>query len=335
MSKRITVAYSTYEWPDYLRISLEAVYDFADQVIVCWGPFKMWREICDHLGLPDRGQESRDIAEAFPDPDGKLRIIDGVFNDFTDSRNTWWPFVDGDWFLSLDTDEFYHPEALLRIRQIIDSLPDQVKRLDGIRREFIRDFWHTYDDDWYPLAGTAAQCKQIKAETGLPLYHRTFQSGGYILMEKGLSYNCVAIKYDPDCMWTPNVWDSHLVRTDGSRYFRGADEVHYTTDFEMYHYGPVLTDDQVLAKLIYHSWLRRPGATIEYLHDYFLNKWGLHRHSHWDPHGAPNRSVKKYQGAHPPVIQRHPLYERYDSYFDDLQDGKIRGTIKRDGGGDQ
>jgi glycosyltransferase involved in cell wall biosynthesis len=101
---------------DYvLRQCLESVYPFANQILVAEGPVKYWQD----RGLTSSTDDTNAILDTFPDPERKIIVHHGQYNEKDDQCNAYMKYLrpDNDYIWNLDSDELYKPadtELLLK-----------------------------------------------------------------------------------------------------------------------------------------------------------------------------------------------------------------------------
>ena len=124
-----------------IQYVMGSIYDAVDRILVIEGAT---------IARPNRtedGHSTDKTAEQIldfienQDPDDKVQLIqqDRPFVDLEEIKNTFLRFLnEGDWMIINDVDEFYRPEDIRRIRELIDIYPHA--------REFVPLFLHFYRD---------------------------------------------------------------------------------------------------------------------------------------------------------------------------------------------
>ena len=114
---------------DYvLKQCLEQVYPFASQILIAEGPVSYWQR----QGRTTSTDETNNIISNFPDPENKIKIVHGQFNEKDDQCRAYMENIndDIDYIWNLDSDEVYKTEDLIKI---IKFLEDEQPTSVGIR----------------------------------------------------------------------------------------------------------------------------------------------------------------------------------------------------------
>jgi len=114
---------------DYvLKQCLEQVYPFAEQILISEGPVSYWQRQGRTTSLDDTNK----ILDEFPDPDNKIKIVHGQFNEKDDQCRAYMQHIrdDIDYIWNLDSDEIYTTEDL---KKIIQFLKDEKPTSVGVR----------------------------------------------------------------------------------------------------------------------------------------------------------------------------------------------------------
>ena len=105
---------------DYvLKECLEQVYPFAEQILIAEGPVEFWQR----QGRTTSTDDTNKILDTFPDPDNKIRIVHGRFDEKDDQCRAYMQFIndDIDYVWNLDSDEVYKTEDLKKICQFLEE----------------------------------------------------------------------------------------------------------------------------------------------------------------------------------------------------------------------
>ena len=124
---------------DYvLKECLEQVYPFASQILIAEGPVSYWQR----QGRVTSTDETNKILDEFPDPENKIKIIHGQFNEKDEQCRAYMEYIndDIDYVWNLDSDEIYKTEDLVKI---IKFLKEEQPTSVGIRS---CSFYGGFDD---------------------------------------------------------------------------------------------------------------------------------------------------------------------------------------------
>jgi hypothetical protein len=114
---------------DYvLKQCLEQVYPFASQILIAEGPVSYWQK----QGRVTSTDNTNKILTEFPDPDNKIKIVHGQFNEKDDQCKAYMEYIndDIDYIWNLDSDEVYKTED---IEKIINFLKEHQPTSVGVR----------------------------------------------------------------------------------------------------------------------------------------------------------------------------------------------------------
>lgn len=125
---------------DYvLEQVLSQVYPFASQILIAEGPVKYFQD----LGRTTSTDGTNEILRRFPDPDRKIKIVHGRYNEKDDQCQAYMAHLhpDIDYLWNLDADECYKRDDLAKI---IDYLARHEPTSVGVRSlSFFGGFDHT------------------------------------------------------------------------------------------------------------------------------------------------------------------------------------------------
>ncbi len=105
----------------FIEYNLKSVYEFAHEVIIVEGAV----EKCMFAANPDGSSKDGTVefVKSFPDPQNKIRFIQGRWPEERDMRNETLRHVTGDYAWLLDSDEIYKREDLDKIKTILTDDP--------------------------------------------------------------------------------------------------------------------------------------------------------------------------------------------------------------------
>ena len=187
---------------DYvLQQCLEQVYPFASQILIAEGPVSYWQRQGRTTSLDDTNK----ILDEFPDPENKIKIVHGQFNEKDDQCRAYMQHIndDIDYIWNLDSDEIYTTGDLEKIISFLESeKPTSVgvrscsfyggfdNYLTGFelnRDNFLRIFRYTKGSTWlthrpptiqYPINSNITK-KHVDSDTlfnslGVQMYHYSY-----------------------------------------------------------------------------------------------------------------------------------------------------------------
>jgi glycosyltransferase involved in cell wall biosynthesis len=107
---------------EFLQQVLDSIYDFAYQIIIAEGADRNSLPFAN----PDGGSTDRtlEIIKNYPDPYGKIMLVQGVWKDKVEQSNAWIEKAAGDFVWQVDDDEIYKEEDLLRIDDLLTKQPE-------------------------------------------------------------------------------------------------------------------------------------------------------------------------------------------------------------------
>ncbi len=111
----------------FTRPCLRSLYTFAHEIIVVEGGSRYAAEFC----TPDGHSTDGTLAalrefKATEDPDDKLKIVtrDSFWDEKKQQSQAYAERATGDWLWQVDIDEFYRPEGLQRVGQMLAAAPE-------------------------------------------------------------------------------------------------------------------------------------------------------------------------------------------------------------------
>jgi len=262
---------------DYvLRQCLEQVYPFASQILIAEGPVSYWQR----QGRTTSLDETNKILDEFPDPENKIKIVHGQFNEKDDQCRAYMQHIndDIDYIWNLDSDEIYSTTDLEKIISFLESeKPTSV----GVRS---CSFYGGFDDY---LTGF-----ELNRDNFLRIFRYTKGS-------TWLTHRPPTIQYPIDS----NITKKHI----------DSDTLFNSLGVQMYHYSYTFPD-QVYKKVNYYKdSVSRQNCIDNYFTRVYL-PWvggkkdivekefiGVHE---FKPHMRGECYTEKFTGSHPESIQR-------------------------------
>ena len=107
---------------EFLRQVLDSIYNFAYQIIIVEGADRNSMPFANPDGSST--DHTVDIIKSYPDPDRKIRLIQGNWRNKTEQSNVWIDRASGDFVWQIDDDEIYKKEDLLAIDTLLKTRPE-------------------------------------------------------------------------------------------------------------------------------------------------------------------------------------------------------------------
>ena len=264
----------------FIRYNLRALYTYAYEIIVVEGAV----ESAAAIATPDGHSTDGTLAtlrqfKAEEDPDDKLTIVtrDGFWSEKDEMSQAYAARVTGDYLWQVDADEFYLPEA---IQKVIDMLKAEVSISQITFNQ--TTFWGSPAyrvDGWFP--GRSKWC-----------CHRLFKWG------PGYTY----VTHRPPTVYDEQGRDLRTLNWLDGRQTQAAGIV-------MLHYS-LLLPKQVREKAIYYqnaAWAKRERMQWWVTDCFFGLKHPFYVHNAYD---YPSW-LERYTGKHPPQVKAmwHELQE--------------------------
>lgn len=103
----------------FLRQVIESIYPYAHSICVAEGSVKYWRE----QGIETSQDETNLILHTFPDPDNKLKIVHGTWDEKTEQCQAWFKLVpeDTDYVFCVDSDEVHSAENIEKLIKFLEK----------------------------------------------------------------------------------------------------------------------------------------------------------------------------------------------------------------------
>ena len=255
----------------FTRYCLRALYPFAHEIIVVEGACMAAAGVATPDGHSSDGTlKTLHQFQAEEDPEKKMQIItrDGFWSEKDEMSQAYSLRATGDYLWQVDIDEFYKPEDMRRVLEMLSHAP----RITAVSFEQIT-FWGGFDyivDGWY-------------LRRGAKIFHRLFKWG------EGYQY----VTHRPPTVFDPEGRDLRTVNwLTGKELARRG--------ILLYHYA-LLFPKQVSEKCEYYGnapWARRDRAE-KWASDVFMNLENPYRvHNVYD---YPSWLLR-FTGAHPPQI---------------------------------
>jgi len=214
----ITASYKVFNSDDFLKESLESIYDYVDLIDIVEGAIE--HRMCEGKGSTD---DTIKIIKDFPDPKKKIRLIQGQFKDKQEIQHKLLEICRSKWMLFIDADEIV--EGMDKVREF--ALKHKTGDMIYARPKQFFNFWHDFEHVIY-----SENPMSPWAEYGLPhpfLIHRDIP---------GLNFGSF-----------------HTIPTDGFANLIHSDSAPYQKrravldDVKVYHFGNALSKPRMKRKL--------------------------------------------------------------------------------------
>jgi len=257
----------------FLRYTLRALYPVAHEILVVEGAAPGAAPVATADGHSrDSTLATLRAFQAEEDPQGKLQVItrEGFWSEKDEMSQAYAERATGDYLWQVDVDEFYQPEALQALCEMLRDAPS----ISAVSFHTLT-FWGAPDvvvDGWYLRRGAAE-------------YHRLF-------------------KWAPGYRYTthrpPTVVDAQGQDLRQKHWLRG--EALAARGIFMFHYS-LLLPKQVREKCEYYSrahWAQSQAAMRWLEENYLALRHPFHVHNVYKYPSC----LYRYDGAHPPQLQQ-------------------------------
>jgi hypothetical protein len=270
---RITFGFMVLNAEPFLEYCLRAVYPFAHQIIVSEGAY--WASA--DLATPDGHSTDRTLEilkqfQAREDSRGIVQVltVDGLWKGHTHQVQAFAERATGDYLWHVDCDEFYLPESIQRVREILKDDPS-ITMMTFKARNFI------FDTKYLVISGRDFQKEHIE-------YRRLFKWGpGYRYVEQ-----------EP-----PTVHDDHG-RDVAKLHLMDKDETARRGLF-MYHYWAIFKDK---VEMKARTYARRGWSISNNMAEWARNWLTLTDPWHLQSNFKHKTWIRPYRGPHPPEVER-------------------------------
>lgn len=210
---KITFGMIIFESDFVLQECLEQVYPFAHSIVVAEGPVSYWQ----NQGRSTSTDKTNEILHSFYDPDNKLKIVHGRYNEKDDQCRSYISQIpqDTEYLWNLDADEIYKTKDL---KNMVEYLRSEQPTSVGIRSCTFYGGFDRY------LTGF-----ELNTDNFLRLF-----------------------KYEHGCTWLTHRPPTISYKSSFSRYHINSDKLYNDIGFQMYHYSYVFPD-QVNRKIGYYK----------------------------------------------------------------------------------
>lgn len=260
----------------FIEYAIKAIYPFAHEIIIFEGPVEKALFASNVDGSSKDG--TTEIINNFPDPEKKMIISRGIWEEKLEMLNKALEYVTGDYIWLVDSDEIWKGDDIDKIINILHSDPE-ITQMNFIPDNFWKGFEYiVFSQNFFEKQGH---------------YRRLFK---YNTGSKFISHEPLTLKY-PD-----NGITEHIKLIDGNTTRNmGLFPYHYSYVYDMQVYQKVelynrfgLGDNW---GIILSDWYR----------DIFIKWTPENRHEtekKWGPWaGDKNSKTTKFKGSHPEIIK--------------------------------
>lgn len=270
---RVSFGIIVFNGEPFLRYNLRALYPYAHQILVVEGACKAASFVSTPDGHSiDSTLETLRQFQRDEDPEKKIQIImrDGFWTEKDEQSQAYTSRATGDYLWQIDVDEFYKPDDMERLLQILERDPE----ITAVSFPQIT-FWGGFD--YY--------CDGYILRRGHGIYHRLFKWGP----------NFRYVTHRPPTVNGSNGRDLRTLK------WIQAENLEKRGIF-LYHYS-LLFPKQVREKCQYYQnvdWVDRSEA-MEWFQDTYLELGhpyrvhNVYQHISW---------LERFRGNHPPQIER-------------------------------
>ncbi len=274
---KLTFGMIVFEGDYVLKECLEQIYPFANKIVIAEGPVKFWQD----RGRRTSTDRTNEILKNFPDPENKISITHGQYEEKDEQCNAYMEMIDPDtdYLWMIDSDEIYKGKD---IQETISFLKRESPTSVGVRSCSFYGGFEQY------LTGF-----ELKKDNFIRIF-----------------------KYEPGCSWLTHRPPTIKYRSNQNLKHVDSDTFFNQTGVMMYHYSYVF-DRQVKNKVEYYEAKVSRFKCIENYYENVFQPWksgnyidkllienkfnGVHE---WKPQFRGPCKTEKFLGTHPAAIQR-------------------------------
>lgn len=216
MPIKVSACYIVFNEEQFLEHSLKSIYKFADEIIIIEGAVKGWWQYANPDGSST--DATVDIIENFPDPENKIKLIQGKWLDKKQMQNRFLKEATGNWILRCAGDEIYDPTELEILKEFAATHMDAIE----IKMPFI----HFYHNENYRLIS--------KPNTKWMIRHQRFFR------------NLPGIRYEKSM--------SDVEDSNGRFLASYPNGIYHINNVRIYHYGYCKPPEEIRRKLLFYCW---------------------------------------------------------------------------------
>jgi hypothetical protein len=143
----ITACYKVFNEASFLPYSLQSIYPYVDRIDILEGAIKELQHIANSDGSSTDGTVQ--IIKDFPDPQHKIRLIQGKWHNREEMQTKLLEICDSKWILFIDGDEVSDPQSMRSMRRFCELNQDGQKVYARPTR--FLNFWHDFKHIAYSL----------------------------------------------------------------------------------------------------------------------------------------------------------------------------------------
>jgi glycosyltransferase involved in cell wall biosynthesis len=134
----------------FLEASLKSVYKHAHEIIIIEGAV----EKCRFAAKPDGSSldGSVECIQCFPDPERKIRMVQGIWPEKNEMQNKALELVTGEYIWLLDSDEVYREKDIEKVEAILKSDPS-ITQISFIAHNFWKGFEFIFESKKFKEPG--------------------------------------------------------------------------------------------------------------------------------------------------------------------------------------
>lgn len=269
----------------FVEFALRSIYDFAHEIIIVEGAVEKCMFAANEDGSSRDG--TVEAINAFHDPEGKIKLIQGRWQEKLQMQNKALEQAGGDYVWLIDSDEVYRTNDIIKMLNLLAENPE-ISQVNFIPDNFWKGFDHIF----------------ISKRFSEPNYHykRIFK---YVDGASFISHRPIVMKHPGSDKTTEqmNLLDGYATRK---------------MDIIPFHYSYVCTEqvNQKIQLYKQYGWDKMWNTDLdEWYSDFFL-KWSPEnrlelekRYGPWT--GDVNSMTIKFEGIHPEVM--HDFIEEFRS----------------------
>ena len=143
----ITASYKVFNEAKFLDYSLKSIYPYVDRIDIVEGAMKSTMSLANDDGSSTDG--TVEIIKNFPDPDKKIRLVQGKWKTREHTQTKLLELCSGKWMLFIDGDEILDAQSMINIKRFCEA--NQDGNIVYARPARFYNFWHDFKHIAYSL----------------------------------------------------------------------------------------------------------------------------------------------------------------------------------------